>query len=334
MIPPYFEFSQFFTVENVKTETTALDGKITKRFKSRAKGDVRIFKWEFGDGTPIVETDKRVVYHTYDHPGRYLLRHQACNFSWCCSEWCSEYIKVRKEEEEDHDHEHDDHDHHDHDHAHNNNTHNNEHNNDHNNNMSLISQLLEDPAFNIKDVDFIVEDLNAQSLNGSKFTKKFTSLASTATIFRWDFGDGEDLETSDNPIYHSYDHAGKYDVGHQSCIGPLCCSGWCVKTIKVLPPSAAAPALLFGGLGFMFLAAKRDCEAYDNKKDCEEARLYLENGKPRCRVPKPEEKLKEKRKPCCDWIEKDKKDKKCVPRCETGYERKIIKNKYTCIKIK
>ncbi len=70
--------------------------------------------------------------------------------------------------------------------------------------------------------------------------KKFTSLATNSTIFRWRFGDGVEIETHTNPYIHTYAHVGTYSVSHQSCYpcvqtGTLTCSnGWCTKLIEVL----------------------------------------------------------------------------------------------------
>ncbi len=93
-----------FIVEH--SEIQPLDHRIVKKFTSLAKNpipsahiyDPTIFKWDFGDGTPIVETGNRIIYHIYEHPGKYIVRHQACNFC-ACSDWnlCFKKITVKQE---------------------------------------------------------------------------------------------------------------------------------------------------------------------------------------------------------------------------------------------
>ena len=88
-------------IENAEIQD--LNGGIRKKFTSLSKSpvtyttiyDPTLFKWDFGDGTPIIETDQRVIYHTYARPGTYLVRHQACNFC-TCSDWslCFQSIDV------------------------------------------------------------------------------------------------------------------------------------------------------------------------------------------------------------------------------------------------
>ena len=96
-----------FIVEH--SEIQPLDHRIVKKFTSLAKSpittthlyDPTIFKWNFGDGTPIVETSKREIYHIYEHPGKYIVRHQACNFC-ACSNWdlCYKKITVKQDGKE------------------------------------------------------------------------------------------------------------------------------------------------------------------------------------------------------------------------------------------
>ena len=96
-----------FIVEN--SDIQPLDHRIVKKFTSLAKNpiprahiyDPTIFRWDFGDNTPIVETGQRTIYHIYEHPGKYLVEHQACNFC-ACSDWnmCYKTIKVKDEDEE------------------------------------------------------------------------------------------------------------------------------------------------------------------------------------------------------------------------------------------
>lgn len=90
-----------FTVEDTKIRD--LNGGIRKKFTSLANSpatythiyDPTIFRWDFGDGSPIYETSDRVTYRTYSRPGTYIVRHQACNFC-SCSDWnvCSQSITV------------------------------------------------------------------------------------------------------------------------------------------------------------------------------------------------------------------------------------------------
>lgn len=90
-----------FIIENAKLQD--LNGGIRKKFTSLSKSPVTyttiydpiLFKWDFGDGSPILETDQRVTYHTYKKPGTYLVQHQACNFC-TCSGWglCFQSIDV------------------------------------------------------------------------------------------------------------------------------------------------------------------------------------------------------------------------------------------------
>lgn len=137
------------------------------------------------------------------------------------------------------------------------------------------------PEFLIENDDII------KSLNG-KITKKFTSLETRGTLFRWKFGDGFELETTENPIYHEYKKKGLYIVSHQSCIGPLCCSGWCIKSIDITPKPPWA-SLAIGGFLF-FLLIKKECEKEDNVEDCLKHKCNKEVY-------------------CCEWKTKE---KKCV----------------------
>lgn len=104
------------------------------------------------------------------------------------------------------------------------------------------------------------------------FAKKFTSMATTATIFKWKFGDQHNnptVETTLNPYIHRFHGPGTYSVSHQSCAPclhmdpPLICSnGWCTKEVIVeearehKSDSLIAAAGLFG----LFIIAKsHDC---------------------------------------------------------------------------
>lgn len=98
-----------FIIED--SEVQPLDHRIVKKFTSLAKNpipsahiyDPTIFRWNFGDNTPIVETGRRTIYHIYEYLGKYLVKHQACNFC-TCSDWnmCYKMIKVKDEEENNH----------------------------------------------------------------------------------------------------------------------------------------------------------------------------------------------------------------------------------------
>ncbi len=149
---------------------------------------------------------------------------------------------------------------------------------------------------------FIIEDVNEpfpQTLNGG-IQKKFTSLATTSTIFRWRFGDTQQnpiIETTENPYYHTFKEAGTYIINHQSCYpcgGQLVCSnGWCTQSIYIPPPGKDLTALAIGSI-FGFLIFKGiECEDRSTKTECEELKDY------------------------CQWIPKE---KKCVKKCKEGYK--------------
>ena len=157
--------------------------------------------------------------------------------------------------------------------------------------------------------EFIVEDIDReiQGLNGG-FRKKFTSLATTSTIFRWRFGDTHQnpiIETTENPYYHTFREAGTYIVNHQSCYPCgtqlTCSNGWCTKSIYIAPPGKDLSALAVGSI-FGFLIFKGiECEDRGTKEECDELREY------------------------CQWVVKE---KKCVKKCKEGYklEKEDIKN--------
>lgn len=165
--------------------------------------------------------------------------------------------------------------------------------------------------------EFVIEDANGeihtqvQNLNGGVI-KKFTSMATNATIFRWTFGDTHQnpiIETTENPYYHTFRDAGTYIINHQSCYpcgGQLACSnGWCTQSITIAPLgkdlSALAVASIFGFLVFKGI----DCEPRNTKETCEELIDY------------------------CRWIEKE---KKCVRKCNEGYTLEKEDNKNSKIK--
>lgn len=114
--------------------------------------------------------------------------------------------------------------------------------------------MIDIPEFIVESVDiseFIVESVDTpeefiDNLNNKKIrnlnggiAKRFTGLASNATLFRWNFGDGNSIETAVNPYIHTFSNSGTYSVSHQSCYTCpstetlLCSSGWCTKSIGV-----------------------------------------------------------------------------------------------------
>lgn len=164
-------------------------------------------------------------------------------------------------------------------------------------NMSSSENLLIIENFTIE--DFIIQDADVQDLNGG-IRKKFTSLATTSTIFRWRFGDTHQnpiIETTENPYYHTFHDAGTYFINHQSCYpcgGQLVCSnGWCTKSITITPPGKDLTGLAIAGM-FGFLIFKGiDCEDRGTKKECDELKDY------------------------CQWVEKE---KKCARKCKEGHK--------------
>ena len=130
----------------------------------------------------------------------------------------------------------------------------------------------------------------------SGIPKKFTSLATNATIFRWKFGDGHEIETTINPYIHTYSHSGTYSVSHQSCYPCIptnslkCSNGWCTKSISVQTPSGKGDFAALAAMGFMFfIFIKSDkCNEYKKQdrclkdKDCtwQENKCYTRKKKP------------------------------------------------------
>lgn len=108
--------------------------------------------------------------------------------------------------------------------------------------MEYISEFIVE-SVNASDEDFFNDtqkfnNNKIRNLNGG-IAKRFTGLATEATIFRWNFGDGTSIETVVNPYIHTFPRSGTYSVSHQSCYpcpytGTLTCSsGWCTKSIGV-----------------------------------------------------------------------------------------------------
>ena len=108
--------------------------------------------------------------------------------------------------------------------------------------------MTDTPEFIVESVDPSDEDFfeDIKGLDNKKIrklesglVKRFTGMATNATIFRWDFGDGNSIETTENPYIHTFPRSGTYSVSHQSCYpcpstGTLTCSsGWCTKQIGI-----------------------------------------------------------------------------------------------------
>jgi hypothetical protein len=138
-----------------------------------------------------------------------------------------------------------------------------------------------------------IQDLNnkdIQNLNGG-IVKKFTSLATNATIFRWKFGDqpgNPAIETTVNPYIHIYHHQGTYNVSHQSCYPCLstsslvCSNGWCTKSIEVEKEheeerESGSIIGLFGFAGLLFIAKEDNCCRL--RERCTEERAICTNIK-------------------------------------------------------
>lgn len=161
--------------------------------------------------------------------------------------------------------------------------------------------------------DFTIEHISGdiQSLN-RKIRMKFTSGASNSVIFRWDFGDGIILNTPQRTTIHEYEHPGTYTIKHQACVLDLpCCYvndiPWCIKTINVeaYEEAVISPILTIGlATGFILTAAKKKCQDYNNKEECEKHNCQWIKEKKKCInkiIPTKEEKVpKPKVKPITD----------------------------------
>jgi hypothetical protein len=147
------------------------------------------------------------------------------------------------------------------------------------------------------------------------FAKKFTSMATTATIFRWKFGDQYDnptIETTLNPYIHTFYGPGTYSVSHQSCAPclsmnpPLICSpGWCTKEVaveEVVEHESDSLIATAGLFGLFIIAKSHDCcdirrrcaeklaicdtiqpEDIKNKKNCQSIRELCEDRLKDCK---------------------------------------------------
>jgi hypothetical protein len=126
-----------------------------------------------------------------------------------------------------------------------------------------------------------IQGLDGNRTRNSGIPKKFTSLATTSTIFRWKFGDqpgNPTIETTLNPYIHTFSRGGTYSVSHQSCYpcvatGTLVCSnGWCTKLIAVKELELGDSSLVaLAGLAGLFIIIKEDncCKLRDR---CSEKR--------------------------------------------------------------
>jgi hypothetical protein len=157
------------------------------------------------------------------------------------------------------------------------------------------------PEFIVESVDILDETWKffneLQGLNNNLvpvpstgIAKKFTSLATNATIFRWKFGDqpgNPTIETTVNPYIHTFISSGTYSISHQSCYpcivtGTLICSiGWCTKSVKVAIAAAydSGPLVALAGFAGLFLIAKGD-NCCDIRKKCAEKREICKSIKP------------------------------------------------------
>jgi hypothetical protein len=178
-----------------------------------------------------------------------------------------------------------------------------------------------------------IQGLNSKYVTlDSGLSKKFTSSATNATIFRWKFGDqpgNPTIETTINPYIHTFSHSGTYLISHQSCYpcvatGTLVCSnGWCTKSIdvKAIGKLGNDSLIALAGLTGLFIIAKEDncCKLRDR---CAEKREICKGIKPGDIENTKECKIIEK---TCTTRLKDCK-KKCV---ETGHVWKPLP--YKCI---
>ncbi len=120
-----------------------------------------------------------------------------------------------------------------------------------------------------------------------RFAKKFTSLATNATIFRWKFGDQHGnpiVETTINPYIHRFHGPGTYTISHQSCYpcistGTLICSnGWCTQTVTITAGEPGTIMLGAGLFGLLFIAKSDDC--CEIRKRCMEKLSQCDRVKP------------------------------------------------------
>ncbi len=194
--------------------------------------------------------------------------------------------------------------------------------------MTYTSEFIVEPVDTSDDAWRFLKNIqdsdSRKILNlGGGIDKKFTSLATNATIFRWRFGDKPNnpiVETTINPYIHTYKKSGTYLVSHQSCYpcvptGELACSnGWCTQSIEIVVPKGGDILLTSAGILGLFIIAKRE--------DCCELRRKCGQVKKVCRTVKPED-IKNTEK--CKSLEESCRIKlrDCRIKCiHTGYEWK------------
>ncbi len=145
------------------------------------------------------------------------------------------------------------------------------------------------------------DDDNNDNDNYKKgLTRKFTSMATNATIFRWKFGDKPHdpiIETTINPYIYKFKKSGTYTVSHQSCYpctstGTLICSnGWCTQSITIIVEdhlSSGALMLSTGFFGLLLAAQPNNCCNIRNKcveklEQCRDAQHKNVENKNICR---------------------------------------------------
>lgn len=159
--------------------------------------------------------------------------------------------------------------------------------------MLIVEPMREYIIQSVQVPEFTVEDDKIQYLD-SRIRKRFTSQASSlSVVFKWDFGDGHTLNTSQRATTHEYNHPGIYLVRHQACLldAPCCYNNnipWCLKSISVVPPTVElgiAPILGFGLL--LGLLMRKKCDSHKNDRDCRKHDcLWMEKEKKCIKKPK------------------------------------------------
>lgn len=67
---------------------------INKTFTDTSTPSPTLFYWDFGDGTPPLETAEKTVIHQYELPGKYTVTHRAGTSPDCWSNICTQEIDV------------------------------------------------------------------------------------------------------------------------------------------------------------------------------------------------------------------------------------------------
>lgn len=137
-----------------------------------------------------------------------------------------------------------------------------------------------------------IQDLKETRTLNDGIPKKFTSMATNATIFRWKFGDQQGnptIQTTVNPYIHTFQHNGTYNVSHQSCYPCLstnsliCSNGWCTKSIEVQKEHeeerGSDSLVACAGLAGLFIIISED-NCCDLRKRCAEKRAICATIKP------------------------------------------------------